>query len=100
MSLSNEEITKLAKLARLHVRDEDLEMYRDSVSSILEYVEKLQELDTTGVAELQHAADITNVFRDDEANLCDEDIRKRVVDNFTNKQGDLMEAQAVFGDSE
>ncbi len=96
MSLSNEEIRHIAKLARLHIEEEEIEDYREKLESILEYVEKLQELNTDDVPELQHAADVSNVFRDDEIGGCDSAIRERIVDNFSNREGDLLKVQAVF----
>lgn len=96
MSLSQDDIRHIAKLARLHIDEAQVGTYQEQISSILEYVNKLQELNTEGVAELQHAADISNVFRADEVNGCEPDIRTRALDNFSNRQGDLLEVQAVF----
>ncbi len=96
MSLSNEEIRHIAKLARLHIEEDEIEDYREKIGSILEYVEKLQELNTDDVPELQHAADVSNVFRSDEIEGCGEDVKKRILDNFSNREGDLLKVQAVF----
>ena len=99
MKLSPEEILNIAKLARLEIKDDDVNEYSDQLSSILEYVEKLQELDTENVPELQHALDIKNVFREDEVNECSEEVRQKCLDNFTSREGDLLEAQAVFSNN-
>jgi len=98
MSLSNEEIRHIAKLARLHINEEEIEDYREKLGSILEYVEKLQELNTDDVPELQHAADVSNVLREDEIQGCESAVRKRALDNFSNREGDLLKVQAVFED--
>lgn len=87
---------QIAKLSRLHLEEDEIEEYRESLSSILEYVAKLQELNTDHVPELQHAAEVKNVFRDDVVEGCDENVRHRAIDNFTNKEGDLLKVQAVF----
>ena len=96
MSLSKEEVQHIAKLARLHIPEEELEAHQKDLGSILEYVEKLQEMNTEGVPELQHAADVKNVFREDVEQGCGEDVRTRALDNFSNREGDLLEVQAVF----
>jgi len=38
----------------------------EEMSQILDYVEKLDELDTSGVPPMSHVLDVTNVYRDDE----------------------------------
>jgi aspartyl-tRNA(Asn)/glutamyl-tRNA(Gln) amidotransferase subunit C len=96
MKLTKEEVQHIATLSRLELSDEEVEKYRDQLGSILEYVAKLQELDTTGVAELAHGSGLTNVFRPDEAVPCDAQIHKHVLDAFPQKQGTLLEVQAVF----
>jgi aspartyl-tRNA(Asn)/glutamyl-tRNA(Gln) amidotransferase subunit C len=96
MLLTNEQVRHIAKLARLHLEDEELESYQEQLSSILDYVAKLQELDTEGVKELQHGADLSNIFRDDETVVCSEDVRTRSIENFSNHEGDLLKVQAVF----
>jgi aspartyl-tRNA(Asn)/glutamyl-tRNA(Gln) amidotransferase subunit C len=100
MEFSRDDVIKLAKLARLHLTDEEIEQYRGDLSSILGYVEKLQALDTENVPEFQHAAGGENVFRTDEVQNCEEDVRSQAIENFTNKEGDLLKVQAVFGNRE
>lgn len=96
MSLSKDDIRHIAKLARLHIEEEQLTDYQEQLSSILEYVQKLQTLDTTQVPELQHAAEMTNVFRPDVEQGCSEDVRRIAIENFSNRQEDLLEVQAIF----
>lgn len=96
MALTKDEIQHIAKLARLYMKEEQIGEYQEQLSSILEYVAKLQSLDTADIPELQHVADISNVFQEDEEHPCDEDTRKRILENFSNKQDDLLEVQAVF----
>jgi aspartyl-tRNA(Asn)/glutamyl-tRNA(Gln) amidotransferase subunit C len=59
--VSVEEAQAIASLARLNVDDA-----ARSLNSILGYVERLNEIDTTGVEPLAHPLDLKNVFRDDE----------------------------------
>jgi aspartyl-tRNA(Asn)/glutamyl-tRNA(Gln) amidotransferase subunit C len=92
---TTDDVKKIAKLSRLHLSEEEVEPYREQLGSILAYVDQLQEVDTTGVSELQHAVAVENVFRADEP-VCDEDERRRAIDLFTSKKGDLLEVQAVF----
>lgn len=49
MSLSQDEVRNIARLARLSLSEEALEKYRGQLSAILDYVAQLGELDTTGI---------------------------------------------------
>ena len=49
MSLSQQEVEHIAKLARLELSEEQKELYREQLSAILDYVAKLRELDTKDV---------------------------------------------------
>lgn len=65
MSLSTEEVAKVAVLARLRLAPEELETFTGQLNAIVDYVAQLQELDTTGVEPLAHGVEVRNVFRDD-----------------------------------
>ena len=49
MALTTQEVEHIAKLARLDLTDEQRELYREQLSAILDYIEKLRKLDTTDV---------------------------------------------------
>lgn len=67
MTISKEEVEHVAKLARLLVSEEDKDLLSRQLSNILEYVGKLNKLNTEGVEPLSHVIDIKNVFREDKA---------------------------------
>ena len=64
-SLSDADVRHVAKLARLAVPDAAVHGYAEQLSSILGYVEKIRGVDTGGVEPTAHAAELTNVLRDD-----------------------------------
>ncbi len=66
MSLTADEVNKVAHLARLELTPAELESMTRQLSSIVAYIDKLQELNTDNVEPLAHALDVANVFRDDE----------------------------------
>ena len=96
MNMTKEQIEQIAKLARLRPSDEQMSEYVKQIGSILEYVDRLQELDTKEGGELAHAAHLENVLRTDEVQNCDEQTRKNIIDSFPQKEGDLLKVQAVF----
>jgi len=65
MKITTEEAKKIALLSRLSFNDEDLEKMRDSMNSILTYMEELNRYDTEGVEPMAHAVEQYNVMRED-----------------------------------
>ena len=63
--LSEEDILKLAKLARLHLDAQDVPRYQKEISAILEYVEQLQAVDVKGLEPSYQVTGQTNVMRSD-----------------------------------
>ncbi len=66
MSISPEEVLWVAKLSRLELSEEDRVRMTEQLTKIVNYVDQLQEVDTTNVEPLDHPLALTNVFRDDE----------------------------------
>jgi aspartyl-tRNA(Asn)/glutamyl-tRNA(Gln) amidotransferase subunit C len=64
--LSLDEVRHVAKLARLRLTDEQLELYRDQLSTVLDHIGKLNELDVDGVEPMAHPSDLTNRLDPDE----------------------------------
>lgn len=65
MSLSREEVAKVALLARLRLEPEELATFTGQLNQIVGFVEQLQELDTHDVEPLAHGVEVRNVFRAD-----------------------------------
>jgi aspartyl-tRNA(Asn)/glutamyl-tRNA(Gln) amidotransferase subunit C len=59
------DVEHIAHLARLRLSEAEKEKFGAQLSSILAYVEKLNELDTSGVEPTSHVLAIGNVMRDD-----------------------------------
>jgi aspartyl-tRNA(Asn)/glutamyl-tRNA(Gln) amidotransferase subunit C len=66
MDISNELIDKLADLAKLEFNGEEKEHIKNDLSRILTFIEKLNEIDTTGVEPLIFMSEAVNVLREDE----------------------------------
>lgn len=66
MSLSLEEIRHVAALARLGMDDAELETMRETLSSILNHIEEINELDTDAIDPTAQVVAMDNVWREDE----------------------------------
>ncbi len=65
MSLTLQDVAKIANLARLELTDEQMTQYQEQLSAILDYAEMLNELDLTGIEPTSHAVAQQNVMRED-----------------------------------
>lgn len=66
MKINLETIDKIAHLARLEVKEEDKQGLLDDMNNILTFMDKLNEVDTSGVEPLVYMTDEVNVLREDE----------------------------------
>lgn len=66
MRLSREVVDHVAMLARLGLTEEEREQMREQLSSILEHVSRIQELDTEAIPPTAQVIDLRNVWREDE----------------------------------
>ena len=65
--LGPDEVVRIAKLARLALGREEVELYARQLAGILAYAEQLQDVDTTGVPPTSHPLALTATGREDEA---------------------------------
>ncbi len=65
MKISRKEVEHVAVLARLALKDEELDQLTGQMDQILGYVDKLNELDTDNIVPTAHAVPVENAFRDD-----------------------------------
>lgn len=64
-TISNETIDYVGILAKLELSDEEREQAKKDMGRMLDYIDKMNELDTSGVEPLSHAFPLQNVFRED-----------------------------------
>ncbi len=64
--MDKETVKHVATLSRLAMSDTELDRFTEQVSAILDYIDKLNQLDTTTIEPMSHALALKNVFRPDE----------------------------------
>ena len=64
--LSAADVRRVARLARLRLNDDEVAVYARQLGQVLEYVNQLQQVDTTQVVPMAHAIELQNVFREDQ----------------------------------
>ncbi len=65
MSLSLDDVSRIARLARIEISPAETEQTRDQLNGILAFVEQLQAVYTDGIAPMAHAVDVVQRLRPD-----------------------------------
>ena len=73
--ISDETIEYVGILAKLELSEEEKEQAKKDMGSMLDYIDQLNELDTTGVEPMSHVFPVQNVFREDVVVGGDESVR-------------------------
>lgn len=63
--IDEDQVRRVALLSRLELSDQEVTQFSGQLSAIVEYIEKLNELDTEGVEPLAHCLPVHNVLRED-----------------------------------
>lgn len=94
--LTKQQIQHIANLARIKLNKQDLEKYSQELSSILNYIGQLEEVDTKDVLPLAQVAGLKNVYQED----CSQDEQSlsqaQVLDNAPEKESGFFRVKSVF----
>ena len=88
MKIDEATVTKIAKLARIKIEDSEKAHYANEISSILDWIEQLQEVNTDGVEPLKSVANQTLPMREDK--ITDGDRPKEVLTNAPASEHDCF----------
>lgn len=66
-TITKEEVRHVAHLARLAITDEEVEHFTEQLAKIVQFADKLNELDTTDVEPTTHVLPLVNVMREDKS---------------------------------
>jgi aspartyl-tRNA(Asn)/glutamyl-tRNA(Gln) amidotransferase subunit C len=91
------QVRKVAKLSRLELTEAEVEEFTGQLSAILDYMEKMNELDTANVEPLAHCLPISNVFRQD---CVKESLgTEKTLGNAPQRDGEFFKVPKILDDS-
>lgn len=94
MNVNDEMVYRIAALARLSVNSNNIEKIKADLNKMINFVEKLKELDTENVEPLKYMCSETNLMRDD---VVKTDItKKEAIDNAPDKFSDYFKVPKVL----
>jgi aspartyl-tRNA(Asn)/glutamyl-tRNA(Gln) amidotransferase subunit C len=94
MSVSDADVKKIAKLARLRLTDEEVKKYGDQLTKILDAMTELGKLDTKDVPPTTSVLGVTDVMREDEPRPFEG--RERLIENAPDHDGPYFKVRKVI----
>lgn len=92
--ISDETIEYVGILAKLELNDEEKEQAKSDMASMLDYIDKLNELDTDGVEPMSHVFPVNNVFREDVVTNGDD--RENILKNAPEEKNGMFNVPKTF----
>ena len=92
--ISDETIEYVGILAKLELSAEEKEQAKKDMGSMLDYIDKLGELDTEGVEPMSHVFPVKNVFRDDV--VTNGDVREEILKNAPGEKDGMFMVPRTF----
>ena len=93
--ISDETIEYVGILAKLELSDEEKEEANADMEKMLDYIDTLNELDTTGIEPMSHVFPVNNVFREDV--VTNGDGREETLENAHQRKEDSFEVPRTIG---
>ncbi len=94
MALSREEVQHIATLARVGLSEEDIARFREHLSEILDYFQRLRQVNTDNVPPTAHTLTLHNVMRDDQPGASYE--KEDVLANAPQRENDFFAVRAIL----
>ena len=94
MPLTREEVLHISRLARLGLTEEEVAMFQEQLSEILDHFQLLRDIDTEGVPPTAHTLPLENVEREDE--VADSLPLEEVLANAPNVEDGWLRVRAVL----
>ncbi|HAL50203.1 MAG: Aspartyl/glutamyl-tRNA(Asn/Gln) amidotransferase subunit C [Candidatus Uhrbacteria bacterium GW2011_GWD1_41_16] len=89
-------VDNIAKLAMLDLTDEQRVLFTEQLPSIMAYVSKLHEVDTSEISSSAYLTDLVNIVQADEVLPSSEELRADLIKAFPCEKGDALEVPAIF----
>lgn len=90
-----DQVRKVAQLARLELSETEEQQFTGQLNSILDYVQQLDELDTTDVLPTTRAIEVSNITRPDTLEVFAE--RENILDSAPEREADFFKVPKIMG---
>ncbi len=96
MAISREEVEHVARLARLELTPDEIELFREQLSAVLERAERIQSLSLDDVPPTAHPVELKNVWREDVVH--GSDVTEAVLTNAPEREEQFFRVPRILED--
>ena len=94
--ISEEEVEHIAELARIELRDKEVEKFQKDLSSILDYFDIMKKVDTEDVEPMTHSVVVENVSRKDAATKPDHEATQKLLATAPNEKNGFIKVKSIM----
>ena len=94
--IQEQEVQHIAKLARLGLSEKEIKRFQKDLSSILDYIETLKQVDARAIEPFFHPNEEVNIMREDKAKPEQKEIVDKLIDLVPSKKGRHIKVKSVF----
>lgn len=94
--LSKEEVKHIALLARIGIKEDEIEQYQKELSAVLDFFRELETAATDGIEPISHITGMTDVAREDRAEDFGAANKEMIKQNFPDAKDGFLRVKSVF----
>ena len=95
--IDKEQVEHIAKLARINLTEKEKEKFSAELSSILDYIDKLNQADISNIKPISQAMGLNNIVRDDiEIQKADIEMRKKILKGAPEKKDNYFKVPKIL----
>lgn len=94
--ISIKDVEHIAKLSRLDLSEPEKKKFSKELSSILDYIKQLEEVNTENIEPTAQVTGLVNVTREDEVKNCKRQKREEILEQAPMRDGDFIKVKSVF----
>lgn len=90
------QIQHIATLARIDIKENEIEEYSDKLSSIIGYIGQLQEVDIVNIEPTAQVTGLENIMREDIIANCDQEIQNTALKQAAEREGGQIKVRRIL----
>jgi aspartyl/glutamyl-tRNA(Asn/Gln) amidotransferase C subunit len=94
--ISKEQVEHIAKLARIELTEKEKEKFATELSSILEYIDKLNQANTEKTEPISQVTGLENVTREDDSGPENQKSKDKIIAEAPAKKGDYFKVPKIL----
>jgi len=94
--ITKQEVKHIAKLARLSTTEKEEKEFQKELSSILDYIKRLKEVDISNIEPMSHPVLVENVVREDKPHPSDPETQKKLLELAPKTKNRYLKVKSIF----